>query len=91
MLIGVGKYAAKGQQAGLRNVLYDGVAHQRDTPTPRFRANTECNHEPGYFVGSTGYFVDSNGLISPNTYGRVDIGGVHAEKITEECLMAENC
>ena len=77
MLIGVGKYASYGQQAGIINLLCDPVALEKDGGQ-RFAANTGCNHQPAYFVGSPRYFKDPNPYSGGITGVGKDIGGVAA-------------
>jgi len=90
MLIGVGKYASSGQQAGIINLLYDSMALEKDGGQ-RFAANTGCNHQPAYLVGSPRYFKDPNPYSGGMTGAGKDIGGVAASSITRDCLLGDNC
>lgn len=101
MLIGTGKYAEEGMQAGVSNLLYDTRASTRDppegqtgnvniTPGQRFFANTKCGDGPAYMVGPTEYFNSS--LRGQKDYGSVDAQGVNATWILEgRCLRHGNC
>ena len=100
MLIGTGKYADDGMQAGVRNLLYDTRALTRDppegqtgnaniTPGQRFFANNKCNDGPAYMVGPKDYFMGS--VRGHGTYGAADAEGVNATWILEGwCLRNGN-
>jgi hypothetical protein len=90
MLIGTGKFAAPGQQAGIINLLYDTIALDRNDGH-RFAANVECNDQPAYLVGSPGYFKDPNPYSGGITQVGKDIGGVPAGSISRDCLLSDNC
>lgn len=90
MLIGTGKYAAAGQQAGIVNLLYDSIALDRNDGH-RFAANTGCGDQPAYLVGSRGYFKDPNPYSGGTTVVGRDVAGVGAGSITRDCLLGDSC
>ena len=101
MLIGTGKYAEEGMQAGVRNLLYDTRALTRDppegqtgnvniTPGQRFFADTKCNNHPAYMVGPKDYFKGNP--RGQGAYGTADAEGVNATWILEgRCLRTGYC
>ena len=101
MLIGTGKYAEEGMQAGVRNLLFDTRALTRDPPEGQtgivnigpnqsFFANNKCSKGPAYMVGPKDYFkVDTRGH---GAYGGADAEGINANWILEgRCLRNGNC
>lgn len=90
MLIGTGKYAKEGAQAGVVNLLYDTMALDKDGGQ-RFAADTQCNDQPAYLAGSPGYFKDPNPYSDRFNGVGADIGGVAAGAITTECLLSDSC
>lgn len=90
MLTGTSKYAAPGQQAGVVNLLCDSIALSRNTGV-RVAANTGCNDQPAYLVGSPGYFKSPNQYSGAMTGVGKDIGGVGAGSITRDCLLSDSC
>lgn len=77
MLIGTGKYAKAGSQAGVLNLFYQ----QNYTGSPfTFYAPTGCNEQPAYMAGPPGYY--SGDLV--NRY-------FPPQAITAECLVDDNC
>ena len=75
MLLGVGQYAAPGQQAGLSNMYY-GKAGVWKTKQTGLVVNTVYALLPGYMIGPPGYFT---GLISQ---------GVDPSKVTRPLAAA---
>lgn len=67
MVIGPGKYAAPGKQAGLMNMIYNpsatGGACSNDPP---LKSSNAYNLYPGYAVAQSGYFGDICG-VDPST------------------------
>lgn len=55
MLIGTGKHASKGQQAGVLGVMYLATGADSSVENPRFRAEGEGG-SPGFMVGPLGWF-----------------------------------
>lgn len=87
MLIGTGKYAKEGSQAGVMNMFYQqnrtvspySAAAIFDPPPIDSFAASACNDHPAYMAGPPGYYPDK-----VNTYSA-------PESITRECLVAQNC
>ena len=76
MLIGTGKYAKKGSQAGVINLFYQ---HHYSGSIFTLYAPSGCNDQPAYMAGPPGYFPDKiNQYSAP-------------EAITTDCLVHDNC